>query len=164
MIEENRELIKEYPLNDVLNIDESGLFQKLSLNKTLAIEAGAGGKKSKDRVTIVLTVNTIGSNKFKPQIISKAKSPRCFKNINIRLLGVHYRYNKTKWITRVICQEYLLWLNNKMKAQNRYMLLFIDNFSSHELGVQLIKGLDALSNVKIRQLLPNTTSHWQPLD
>jgi len=38
-------------------------------------------------------------------------------------------------MTGVICQEYLLWLNNKMKAQNRYMLLFIDNFSSHELSI-----------------------------
>jgi len=26
MIEENRELVKEYPPNNVLNIDESGLF------------------------------------------------------------------------------------------------------------------------------------------
>ena len=82
----------------------------------------------------------------------------------MRLLGVYYRYNKTKWMTGVICQEYLLWLNNKMKAQNRHMLLFINNFSGHELGVQLIGGLDALSNVKIRWLLLNTTSHWQPLD
>jgi hypothetical protein len=90
MMEENRELVKEYPLNNVLNIDESGLFWKLLPNKTLAIEAGAGGKKSKDRVIIILTINAIGSNKFEPWIISKAKSPRCFKNINIRLLGVHY--------------------------------------------------------------------------
>ena len=67
-------------------------------------------------------------------------------------------------MTGLICQEYLLWLNNKMKAQGRYVLLFMDNFSGHELGVQLVGGKDALSNVKVRWLPPNTTSHWQPLD
>jgi hypothetical protein len=163
-MEENRKLTSEYPPNDVLNMDESGLFWKLSPNKTLATESGSGGKKTKDRVTIVLTVNATGSDKIEPWIIGKSKEPRCFKNINRRLLGVQYRYNKTKWMTGLICQEYLLWLNNKMKAQNRHVLLFMDNFSGHELGVQLVGGLDALSNVKIRWLPPNTTSHWQPLD
>jgi hypothetical protein len=136
----------------------------MSPNRTLATERGSGGKKSKDRITIILTVNASGSEKFEPWIISKSKNPRSFKNINMRLLGVQYRYNKTKWMTGVICQEYLLWLNNKMKAQNGKVLLFMDNFSGHELGVQLIGGLDALSNVKIRWLPLNTTLYWQPLD
>jgi hypothetical protein len=116
LMEEDRELAKLYDLDDILNMDESGLFWKMSLNKTLAIEQGSGGKKSKDRIMIALTVNTSGSKKFEPWIIGKSQSPRCFKNINMRLLGVHYRYNKTKWITGLICRDYLLWLNGKMKA------------------------------------------------
>ena len=107
----------------------------MSPNRTLATEKASGTKKSKDRVTIVLTVNAISTDKFDPWIIGKSKNPRCFKSINMRLLGMQYQYNKTKWMTGVICQEYLLWLNNKMKAQNRKVLLFIDNFSGHELGV-----------------------------
>ena len=51
----------------------------MSPNKTLATEKGSGGKKSKDRVTIALTVNASGSEKFEPWIIGKAKNPRCFK-------------------------------------------------------------------------------------
>ena len=46
----------------------------------------------------------------------------------------------------------------------RKVLLLLDNFSGHELGVEKVGGLDSLRNVKIRWLPPNTTSHWQPLD
>jgi hypothetical protein len=47
-------------------MDKSGLFWKLSPNKTLAIESGLGGKKTKDRVIIILTVNATGSDKIEP--------------------------------------------------------------------------------------------------
>jgi len=88
MMDENRKLASEYPPNNVLNMDESGLFWKLSPNRTLATEPGSGGKKTKDRVIIVLTTNATGSDKIEPWIIGKSKEPRCFKNINRRLLGV----------------------------------------------------------------------------
>ena len=51
------------------------------------------------------------------------------------------------------------WLNgvNKtMKRQGRHILLFLDNASSH--------GNVKLSNVTLKFLPPNTTSHLQPLD
>ena len=40
----------------------------------------------------------------------------------------------------------------------------MDNFSGHELAVQLVGGLRGLSNVRIAWLPANTTSHWQPMD
>jgi hypothetical protein len=39
-----------------------------------------------------------------------------------------------------------------------------DNFSGHELAVQLVSSLQGLSNVQIAWLPPNTTSAWQPMD
>ncbi len=65
-------------------------------------------------------------------------------------------------MTGLICAEYLRWFNNRM--QGRKVLLLIDNFSGHELGVELVGGKTGLSNVEIEFLLKNTTSHWQPLD
>jgi hypothetical protein len=65
-------------------------------------------------------------------------------------------------MTGLIMKEYLCWLNKKMR--DRKILLLLDNFSGHELGVQLIGGLEGLPNVRIAWLPPNTTSHWQPLD
>jgi hypothetical protein len=67
-------------------------------------------------------------------------------------------------MTGVIMEEYLQWLDNKMRAANRKVLLLLDNFSGHELGVELVGGKQGLPNVRIEWLPPNTTSYWQPLD
>jgi len=40
----------------------------------------------------------------------------------------------------------------------------MDNFSGHELAVQLFGGLQSLSHVQVAWLPPNTTSAWQPMD
>ena len=77
-------------------MDETGLFWKMTPNRTLATKAKSGTKKSKDRITITLTLNADSSEKFDLWIVGKSKNPRCFKNINIKLLGVEYRNNKTK--------------------------------------------------------------------
>jgi hypothetical protein len=139
-------------------MDETALYWKMAPDRTLATKAQAGGKKSKDRIAIALTSNANDSETFKPWIIGKSKNPRCFKNINRRYLRITYRYNKTKW-TGLIYKGYLQWLNSKMRAQGRHVLLLMDNFSGHELAVQLVGGLEGLSNVRIAWLPPNTTSH-----
>jgi len=164
IMEEDRELASTYALSDILNMDETGLYWKLSPNRTLATEVASGGTKSKDRITLALTTNATGTDRIKVWVIGKSKNPRRFKSVQRRLLGVEYRNNKTKWMTGQILAEYLHWLNNIMAAQKRHVLLFMDNFSGHELGVQMVGGRDSLSNVKVRWLPPNTTSHWQPLD
>ena len=114
-------------------------------------------------MTLAFTYNGVG-DKEEVWVIGQSKNPRCLKNINRRLLRIQYRYNKSKWITGIIMEDYLRWFNNKMSIQGRKVLLLLDNFSGHELGVQLVGGKQGLSNVQIEWLPPNTTSHWQPLD
>jgi hypothetical protein len=67
-------------------------------------------------------------------------------------------------MTGVICEEYLRWLNSMMRRENRKVLLLMDNFSGHELAVDLVGGLQGLSNIRIAWLPKNTTSVWQPMD
>jgi hypothetical protein len=55
-------------------MDETGLFWKLIPDRTLATKAGSGGKKSKDRVTLVFTVSTSGKKEF-VWCIAKSKNP-----------------------------------------------------------------------------------------
>jgi hypothetical protein len=162
-MEDLRAECSNYALKDIFNMDETGLFWKLQPDRTLATQQTSGGKKSKDRITLALTVNADGSEKLEPWVIGRSKNPRCLKHIkNRQNLRIVYEYNKTKWMTGVICERFLRWFDNKMHG--RKVLLLLDNFSGHELGVEKVGGLDTLENVKIRWLPPNTTSHWQPLD
>ena len=48
----------------------------------LATKASNRSKKSKDRITLALTVNAIGINKWEPWLIGKSENPWCFKHIN----------------------------------------------------------------------------------
>jgi hypothetical protein len=146
-----RILCSKYKDKDIFNTDGTGLFWKLTPERTLATEAGSGGKKSKDRITLALTTNADGSEKLEPWIISKSKNPRCFKGINrrylrLQYLRLQYLYNKTKWMTGLVMEDYLMWLDNKIRGWK--ILLLLDNFSGHELGVQLVGGLDSLQTLQ----------------
>jgi hypothetical protein len=145
-------------------MDETGMNWKRTPDRTLATKAYSGTKKSKDRITIALTSNADSSERFPPWVIGRSKNPQCFAKIKQQNLYIEYQFNKTKWITRFICEEYLHWLNNKMRGESRKVLLLIDNFSGHELGVQLVGSQQGLSNIQIKWLPPNTTSFWQPID
>ena len=61
-------------------------------------------------------------------------------------------------MTGVLFGTWIQKVNNKMQTQNRNILLLLDNAPGH-----MEDGL-ALSNITIKFLLPNTTSHLQPLD
>jgi hypothetical protein len=159
-----RKLCKEYALKDILNMDETGLNWKRTPDRTLATKSHSGTKKSKDRITIALTSNADGSEKFTAWVIGKSENPRSFSKVNRKNLRIIYRFNKSKWMTGLICKEYLQWLNNKMKSEGRKVLLLMDNFSGHELAVQLVGGLQGLSHVRIVWLPLNTTFAWQPMD
>ena len=76
-------LIKDYEPKNIFNVDELGLFYKLLPNKTYRIrgEKFSGGKKSKERITVLLGGNMDGSEKLELVVIVKSRNPRCFKNI-----------------------------------------------------------------------------------
>jgi hypothetical protein len=96
-----------YHPRDIFNMDETGLFWKLQPDRSLATKQTSGGKKSKDRITIALCANGDGSEKLNPWIIGRSKNPRCFKHINRKNLRIIYRHNKSKWMTGIICEEWL---------------------------------------------------------
>lgn len=105
------ELAKFSP-NDVFNADETGLFWQLLPNKTMAFkglflkyvhrifmitgEKCAGGKKSKERITVLVGANMSGTEKLPLLVIGKSDKPRCFKGAKI---PVDYKANKKAWMT-----------------------------------------------------------------
>ncbi|EXX53862.1 hypothetical protein RirG_239940 [Rhizophagus irregularis DAOM 197198w] len=70
------EIIKDYDLNDVFNCDETGLYWDLEPSKTLAQGPLSGKKKSKKRVTLLLTCNATCTEKLKLLFIHKYQNPQ----------------------------------------------------------------------------------------
>ena len=149
--------VRDYQLKDVFNMDETGIFYRMTPDRSLTTsDKTKGTKKLKERITVVLTCNADGSEKLRPLVIGRANKPRCFKNFNHKLY-VDYDYNKKAWMTSAIFAQWLMDLNNKMKRQQRHILLILDNAPGHIIP-------DGLTNVKVHFLPPTTTSHLQPLD
>jgi hypothetical protein len=66
-----------YSDSDIFNTDETGIFFRLTPNKTLTFKAEkcAGGKLSKDRITVFVCANSNGTEKRKLFVTGKSKSP-----------------------------------------------------------------------------------------
>ena len=80
-------------MEDVYNADETGLYWKLEPHKSLASGPLTGLKKPKDRITVMLACNIIGTHKLPPVFIYKFKNPHCIHNIDKKSLPVWYYWN-----------------------------------------------------------------------
>ena len=80
-MERIKKLCKGYDHKDILNMDESGCFFKALHTKGLAQKGkkSKGGKKSKQRITVVFFVSADGEKVGKPIVIWQNKTPRCFQ-------------------------------------------------------------------------------------
>ncbi|XP_067686985.1 tigger transposable element-derived protein 6-like [Haliotis asinina] len=141
----------------IFNADETGLFYKLVPQRTLHLKGDKchGGKKSKERITVLTAANMSGTEKLKLLVIGKSEKPRCFKNV--RSLPVDYRSNGKAWMTSDLFTEWVNKLDQSMRRQNRKVLLLIDNCPAHP-------RVPNLKNVTVAYLPPNTTSRIQPMD
>ena len=71
---------KEYHLQDIWNMDESGCFFKALLSKGLAQKGRKckGGMKSNQRMTVAFFVSADGSKIDRPIVIWKSKKQTLF--------------------------------------------------------------------------------------
>ncbi|KAG2194529.1 hypothetical protein INT47_005733, partial [Mucor saturninus] len=70
-----REELTDYPLADIMNFDETGLYYNLPPRRTICSQPLGGLKKSKTRVTVGLLCNADGTYKGHPIVIGQFKSP-----------------------------------------------------------------------------------------
>jgi len=130
---ELRRITENYQLEDIYNCDETALYWQLLPSKSIATGPSSGIKKSKQRITILLTVKATGSHKLKLLIINNNKwqTPRSLKHIDKTSLPVYYFWNKNAWMQRSIFEIYLKNFNNMMQQSGRYIILLTDNASCH---------------------------------
>jgi hypothetical protein len=150
------EYLKKYSPHDVYNADETALFYNLLPDKTLAVRGDSckGGKRSKERLTVLLCTNMDGSDKIKPMVIGKWAQPRCFKGI--KNLPCRYEHNAKAWMTSGLFAQWLRAFDARIGGKNRKVVSFVDNCPAHP-------KID-LGNTELVFLPPNATSILQPLD
>ena len=72
-----------YEPRDIFCVDECGLFFKLKPDKCGGnTKMEGGGELSKDKVTVVIAVNSGDSGKLPPVVVGKPAKPRYFKNLS----------------------------------------------------------------------------------
>ena len=166
-IETLRCALKEYSPDNIFNMDETGLFFRAIPNHSYLLadegdqrQEGRGCKamKAKDRLTVVLCVNSTGTCKVDPVVIGSAKKPRCFKEIPP---VVPYFWQKNAWNDQV---NYRKWWDTiflpKIRAwTTQPVALVIDGFSGHNENC-----IDPHQQVKVFKFPPNVTALYQPLD
>ena len=154
--EKRKVMIAPFSSSDVFNADEMGLMFQLQSSQTHAIKGQrlVNGKMSKVRVTVLVGANMSGTEKLPLLVIGKSRNPRCFAGMKTKPL--RYENNTKSWMTRAIFTEYLKRLNKQTLLDNRNILLFVDNCSSHDPGI-------TLSNVKVvfcQQTRHRSCSQW----
>ncbi|KAF9220335.1 DDE-domain-containing protein [Gyrodon lividus] len=137
-------ILAKFAPRDCFNFDETGFFP-------------SGKKKEKTRITIGIACNADGSEKLELFFIGKAQKPHCFKKKTPEQQGFYYCNNETAWMTAVLFEKWVKTFDIKMKQQNRYVLLIIDNFSGHTIPYEL-------TNIQLKFFKPNLTPFIQPCD
>ena len=151
-------LLGEFQPDDIFNADETGLFWKCLPDTTLHFkgEACSGGKKSKDRITVLVCSNMTGTEKLPLLVIGRFAKPRCFKNV--QTLPVQYEANHKAWMVSELFTKWLTKLDKQYQKEGRKVAMVIDNCPAHP-NVQT-----SLKAMKLVFLPPNTTSKLQPCD
>lgn len=153
------QILLDYNPDDIYNADETGMYYRAIPDGTLSFkkETVCGSKKSKDRVTALVTANMSGSDKRRLLVIGKSKDPRCFRGK--KSLPVKYESNKNSWMTSDIFKTWIKEFNKEMCKEKRKVILLVDNCSAHPK-----EAAERLTNVRLEFLPPNTTSVIQPCD
>ena len=150
------EATRNYSLDDIYNMDETGLFFRMQADHSLATKQLKGRKQDKERITLVLCRNANGTHKSPLWVVGKFEKPRCFKNVCKKSFCCEYRANGKAWMTAKLFEEWLKPFDDLMKGRD--VLLLLDNCSAHwNNGLQL-------KNTVLKFLPPNSTSRLQPLD
>ncbi|GFR60964.1 tigger transposable element-derived protein 3-like [Elysia marginata] len=115
-----------------------------------------GGKKAMERITLLLCANMTGEEKLPVFVIGKSKQPRSFPK-DLSKLPVRYRNPANAWMTGFLFKEWLYEWDNKLKIQDRRVLLLVDKCTAHP-------AVDDLEMITLKFLPANTTSLLQPMD
>ncbi len=154
-------IIAQYDPENVYNMDETSLFFRLLPRYSLLmpdedISTTRGKKKSKDRVSLIVCANAVGTHKIPYALIDKPKAPACIKD---RQWPVPYFSQAKAWMDVETCWKWFneVFLPEVKKRTGRRVLLLLDNAPGHFEAFEC-------DNVRIVFFPPKCTSWKQPCD
>lgn len=114
----------DYEPQNIFAIEFFGIYYRTLPNNIDALKGlrCAGGVKSKERFSIVLCTNMIGSEKF-PLLVVGRSQPSSFTPKNRKNLPVHFVVDQYSWLTSEIISSWLLDMDSWFVQQGRKVLL-----------------------------------------
>ena len=142
-------ILSQYPLQDIFNKDEFGLFYQCVPNRTYHFKnkKSTGDKHSK----VCLTGMTAGNvNGERLPMTGKSKTPRCFKGVK----NVWFRYGAQpkSWISSELFEECVKEIYRNFGTQKRKIALIIDKCPAH----LDVPALDCLELIVFPQIKEST--------
>ncbi|XP_035785607.1 tigger transposable element-derived protein 4-like isoform X1 [Anopheles albimanus] len=133
-------LLSQYRAKNTFFLVPFGLFYKCTPEAVSSYRRKTcpNGGLADERVTILCTASTDGSEKLPLMVIGNAKTPSSFGNI--KSLPVLYRCNLCSWLCWTVLRNYIEQLDKIFQRANRNVLLVIEDtpaFVNHEKDIQL---------------------------
>ena len=150
------ELLKRFKAEEIFNTDETGLFYKCLPDRSHVMKNKkcAGGKLSKERITVLVTAS-MADEKLSSLVIGKSANPRCFKNA--KKLPLPYKHNTKVWMISTIFEKWVKKQILQMRKRPRKIALVLDNCTAGP-------NVSGLTNIMLVFLPHNTTAKTQPMD
>ncbi|KAG6920975.1 tigger transposable element-derived protein 4-like, partial [Chelydra serpentina] len=148
-------LLAGYSAENIFNAGETGLLYRGYPGRAPAL---LGGKKAKDRVSVLCCANRAGTEKRRLLVVGKSRRPRCLPK-DLRALPVAYAHSANAWVTAHLFQEWALQWDRELRRDRRRVLLFLAHSSAHPRELQA-----RLRHIQLAFFPPNTRSITQPLD
>lgn len=101
---EIRELMKQYPLRDIFNCNETSLFWKSTPDKSSTTSPVFVQENDDAQISLHFCTNSDASERLPLWIIGNSQKSQAFRaaKTNIENLGCYWRYNEKSWTTENI--------------------------------------------------------------
>jgi hypothetical protein len=77
--------------DNIYNMDETGLYWRMSPSKGFTTRSISGQKKDKARISVAICVNAAGTDRLPIWFIGKAKKPRALQHVDVGAMGGVWR-------------------------------------------------------------------------
>ena len=155
---EGRGRVSDFDVRGHINMaDSKACLKGLSLKRKLEIIQKVERHPTKQRKMIAEEFNIAPSTLAIILLtVGKFEKPQCFRGI--KCLPVKYKANKRAWMDSTLFNDWLMSFDQKMAAENRKVILVIDNCPAHSKTDRHLKATELL------YLPPNATCKLQPCD